>query len=76
LFVGIIAFIWFIALIKRFAHKLEDIAIWVSLMLVVSGVTVVFTFLPPSLMWALLLVFVAVSAIALAMLAAQRFIWR
>jgi hypothetical protein len=45
-------------------------------MLVVLGVAVVFTFLPPSVMWALLMVFVSVSAVALAMLAAQRFTWR
>jgi dolichyl-phosphate-mannose--protein O-mannosyl transferase len=76
LFVGILAFAWFIALIRQFAHKLEDVAIWVALMLVVAGVASVFTFLPPSVMWALLIVLVSVSAIALAMLAAQRFIWR
>jgi hypothetical protein len=76
LFVGIIVFIWFITLIREFAHKLEDVAIWVSLMLVVLGVALVFTFLPPSVMWALLLVLVSLSAVALAMIAAQRFIWR
>jgi len=76
LFVGILAFAWFVALIKHFAHQFEDVAIWVALMLVVLGVAVVFTFLPPSVMWALLMVFVSASAVALAMLAAQRFIWR
>jgi hypothetical protein len=75
LFVGIITFIWFMTLIKQFAHKLEDGTIWALLMLVVLGVALVFTFLPPNVMWALLLVLVAVSTVALAMIAAQRFIW-
>jgi hypothetical protein len=76
LFVGIIIFAWFVALTRRFAHKLEDISIWVTLMLVVASVASIFTFLPHSLMWQLLLVLVSLSALALAMMAAQRFIWR